>query len=251
MVASIRISAALLKRDAEVVMTPNHKVAKRGGALGMKRNPVSNIIPLVDCTGNRFGCRPDGGPLFSRFCCKSRFARVIKILRVSCFREKFVALQLSTFATALIGFRGRAEYRLQYQWRCRTAGTAPDALRTAAAARSDQPSSGSRVARRSPARSRLRGAWLTVGMLRFGARLHPLARTLTGIDISSNMLKIAQQRQIYDNLVCGELSEFLQTQTKKFDLVGAADVFVYRRPVGGVSRSSGRAEGGRLFWLLG
>jgi predicted TPR repeat methyltransferase len=60
-----------------------------------------------------------------------------------------------------------------------------------------------------------------------GARFHPLARTLIGVDISSGMLDIARQRQIYRNLVCGELIDFLQTQTEKFDLAVAADVFVY------------------------
>ena len=60
-----------------------------------------------------------------------------------------------------------------------------------------------------------------------GARLHPLARTLTGVDISSNMLKGARQRQIYDDLACSELLEFMQMQTRKFDLAVAADVFAY------------------------
>jgi predicted TPR repeat methyltransferase len=60
-----------------------------------------------------------------------------------------------------------------------------------------------------------------------GARLRPLARTLTGVDLSRQMLEIARRRQIYDNLARGELIEFLQTQDKKFDLVVAADVFVY------------------------
>jgi predicted TPR repeat methyltransferase len=60
-----------------------------------------------------------------------------------------------------------------------------------------------------------------------GAQLHPLARTLTGVDLSSNMLKIARQRQIYDSLICSELVEFLQGQTKSFDLAVATDVFVY------------------------
>jgi predicted TPR repeat methyltransferase len=60
-----------------------------------------------------------------------------------------------------------------------------------------------------------------------GTRLRPLARTLTGVDLSPKMLEIARRRQIYDNLACGELIEFLQTRDKKFDLVVAADVFVY------------------------
>jgi predicted TPR repeat methyltransferase len=82
----------------------------------------------------------------------------------------------------------------------------------------------------------------------FGARLRPLARTLTGVDISSNMLKIAQQRQIYNNLVCSELIEFLQTQTKKFDLAGAADVFVYIGDLSSVFRGvRGALRGDGLF----
>jgi predicted TPR repeat methyltransferase len=60
-----------------------------------------------------------------------------------------------------------------------------------------------------------------------GARVHPLAGTLIGVDISSKMLEIARQREIYDNLVCGELIEVLQTQTQEFDLMVAADVLVY------------------------
>jgi predicted TPR repeat methyltransferase len=61
-----------------------------------------------------------------------------------------------------------------------------------------------------------------------GARLHPFARTLTGVDLSSNMLKLARKRQIYDNLICGELVEFLLSgKTKRFDLVVATDVFIY------------------------
>jgi len=67
-----------------------------------------------------------------------------------------------------------------------------------------------------------------------GARLHPLARTMTGVDLSSNMLKIARQRQIYNDLICGELVEFLQKQTKCFDLALAADVFIY---VGDLTRA--------------
>jgi predicted TPR repeat methyltransferase len=61
----------------------------------------------------------------------------------------------------------------------------------------------------------------------FGPQMRPLARTLTGIDLSSNMLKKAEQRQLYDHLICGDIAEFLATQRDAFDLVVAADVFVY------------------------
>jgi predicted TPR repeat methyltransferase len=60
-----------------------------------------------------------------------------------------------------------------------------------------------------------------------GARFRPRAHTLTGVDLSPNMLKVARQRQIYDKLICSELVEFLQKQTKSFDLAVAADVFIY------------------------
>jgi predicted TPR repeat methyltransferase len=60
-----------------------------------------------------------------------------------------------------------------------------------------------------------------------GDRLHPRARTLTGVDLSPNMLDIAQNRRIYGNLICSELVEFLQKQTRSFDLAVAADVFIY------------------------
>jgi predicted TPR repeat methyltransferase len=81
-----------------------------------------------------------------------------------------------------------------------------------------------------------------------GARVHPLARTLTGVDISSKMLEIARQREIYDDLVCGELIEVLQTQTQEFDLTVAADVLVYFGDLSMVFREvRGRLRAGGLF----
>jgi SAM-dependent methyltransferase len=61
----------------------------------------------------------------------------------------------------------------------------------------------------------------------FGPQLRPLARTLTVIDLLSNMLKKGEQRQLYDHLICGDIAEFLDTQSDAFDLAVAADVFVY------------------------
>ena len=82
----------------------------------------------------------------------------------------------------------------------------------------------------------------------FGSLLRPFARTLTGVDLSSNMLEKAQQRQVYDHLICSELTEFLQTQTNNFDLAVAADVFVY---IGDLSRVfhgvQGALRGGGFF----
>lgn len=50
---------------------------------------------------------------------------------------------------------------------------------------------------------------------------------LTGVDLSEKMLALAEQKQIYDQLHCCEIIEFLRTTTDGYDLVIAADVFVY------------------------
>jgi predicted TPR repeat methyltransferase len=60
-----------------------------------------------------------------------------------------------------------------------------------------------------------------------GEHIRSIGRSLTGVDLSANMLEKARQRQIYDHLFCCDLTEFLRTQEKIFDLAVAADVFVY------------------------
>lgn len=53
------------------------------------------------------------------------------------------------------------------------------------------------------------------------------ARHLTGIDLSKNMLALAEQKRLYDQLHCRDIVEFLQATTDEFQLIIAADVFVY------------------------
>ena len=60
-----------------------------------------------------------------------------------------------------------------------------------------------------------------------GELVRPLGRTLTGIDLSANMLEKARQRQIYDHLVCCDLTAVPANARQIFDLAVAADVFVY------------------------
>ncbi len=60
-----------------------------------------------------------------------------------------------------------------------------------------------------------------------GVEFRPLARTLTGVDISQGMLGRARQRGVYDSLIQGEATEFLHTRRASFDLLIAADVFIY------------------------
>ena len=70
-----------------------------------------------------------------------------------------------------------------------------------------------------------------------GPLLRPLARTLTGVDLSANMLEKASQRHVYDNLVRSDLTRYLETKNNSFDLAVAADVFVYMGDLAGVFAS--------------
>ena len=60
-----------------------------------------------------------------------------------------------------------------------------------------------------------------------GAQIRASAATLTGVDLSARMLKKAGQRSIYDRLACGDITEFLTTNTDTYGLVVCADVFIY------------------------
>ena len=60
-----------------------------------------------------------------------------------------------------------------------------------------------------------------------GPFLRPLADRLTGVDLSANMLEKARTRGAYDALVQGDVLAFLAQSPESFDLVVAADVFVY------------------------
>ena len=61
-----------------------------------------------------------------------------------------------------------------------------------------------------------------------GEALSDLAKTLVGIDLSKEMLKIAAAKNIYDRLVQDEIHHALsQEQSASFDLVVSSDVFVY------------------------
>jgi predicted TPR repeat methyltransferase len=60
-----------------------------------------------------------------------------------------------------------------------------------------------------------------------GPLLRPVARRLTGVDLSANMLEKARGRGVYSDLECIELTDYLATRHAEFDLVIAADVLVY------------------------
>ena len=58
-------------------------------------------------------------------------------------------------------------------------------------------------------------------------KLHTADNEFTGIDLSENMLKIAELKGTYKELKQADLTEYLQTAKDKYDTVLAADVFCY------------------------
>jgi predicted TPR repeat methyltransferase len=61
-----------------------------------------------------------------------------------------------------------------------------------------------------------------------GEALIDLAKTLVGIDLSKEMLKIAQAKNIYHRLIQDEIHHALSLERgASFDLVVSSDVFIY------------------------
>jgi predicted TPR repeat methyltransferase len=60
-----------------------------------------------------------------------------------------------------------------------------------------------------------------------GPLVRPRVGTLTGVDLSARMLDKARALVVYDRLVHADIVEFLAASEERFDLVLAADVFIY------------------------
>lgn len=60
-----------------------------------------------------------------------------------------------------------------------------------------------------------------------GAVFRSYASYLAGVDLSSKMLEIARQKNIYDELIEADIVSALQSIQQPYDLIIAADVFVY------------------------
>ncbi len=57
--------------------------------------------------------------------------------------------------------------------------------------------------------------------------LRPISLHLTGVDIAPAMIEKSRQTALYDDLAANDVHEYLSSTTKQFDLVVAADVFIY------------------------
>jgi predicted TPR repeat methyltransferase len=60
-----------------------------------------------------------------------------------------------------------------------------------------------------------------------GPVLRPMARTLAGVDLSAAMVEKARARGVYDRLDVGDLVAFMRASGRCYDLLVAADVFIY------------------------
>jgi len=60
-----------------------------------------------------------------------------------------------------------------------------------------------------------------------GVTVRALAGRMVGVDLSPKMIEMARERNIYDELVAGDLMDVLKERKGDVDLVLAADVFVY------------------------
>ncbi len=60
-----------------------------------------------------------------------------------------------------------------------------------------------------------------------GVLLKPFAKTLTGVDLSEKMLQIAQDKKIYNDLLCEDIHSFLTNTKTTYYVIVAADVLVY------------------------
>lgn len=60
-----------------------------------------------------------------------------------------------------------------------------------------------------------------------GPLLQPLVDAVDGVDLAARMLDKARARRVYDQLTQADIAEHLHTTPRHYDLVIAADVFIY------------------------
>ena len=81
-----------------------------------------------------------------------------------------------------------------------------------------------------------------------GPLFRDLARTLIGNDLSEMMLEKAKDRDVYDELVPGDMVSLLNASSDAFDLIIAVDVFVYIVDLAPIFLASAKAlRAGGLF----
>lgn len=83
-----------------------------------------------------------------------------------------------------------------------------------------------------------------------GPLLRPLAARLDGVDLSSQMIRHAEKKGIYDELIVGDLLKTLADRPNRYDLIVAADVVIYLGDLHGLFVAAARAlQPGGFFAL--
>jgi len=80
-----------------------------------------------------------------------------------------------------------------------------------------------------------------------GPLVRPIVGRLTGVDLSARMLEKARALGVYDRLAHADIVEFLAAAEERFDLVLAADVFIYVGDLARVFALVARAMARGLF----
>ena len=85
-----------------------------------------------------------------------------------------------------------------------------------------------------------------------GKLLKPHASKLVGVDLSKKMLEKAKLACDYDGLIEADIDQFLQGCDEKFDLVVAADVFIYIGELASIFQSLSRIiqKGGKFCFTV-
>ena len=85
-----------------------------------------------------------------------------------------------------------------------------------------------------------------------GPLITPYARRLVGVDLSEGMLARAREKNVYDELLQAELTEYLRDSGGAFDLIVSADTLVYFGDLGeviAVAAAALRIDGRLVFTL--
>ena len=85
-----------------------------------------------------------------------------------------------------------------------------------------------------------------------GPLLRPYARHLAGVDLSSQMLALAEKKAVYDDLCQAELTGYLAAHPASFDVVVSADTLVYFGALDDVAAAAAAAlrAGGLLIFTV-
>ncbi|MHB1949083.1 MAG: tetratricopeptide repeat protein, partial [Gammaproteobacteria bacterium] len=83
-----------------------------------------------------------------------------------------------------------------------------------------------------------------------GVVFQPIAKTLSGVDLSPKMLEIAAQKNIYSELAEKDLIAFLSDKRSAYDLVIAGDVLVYLGDLHDIFREANLALRNKGYFLF-